>query len=312
MTGRPWYKRYPVNFIHGTMGLSLEEKGAYSIILDLIYDRGGPIVDDARYIAGVCNCSLRKWSSIRLSLIQAGKIALVDGKITNARAEKEIEFALNSAKERAESGAKGGRKATENRSDANENNGLSEAELEHTRAVLELEARNKNIEDPAPPAGGSPPKGEKRGTRVDGFVPDLDAAADLGLGADRARLQADKFIDFWRGKPGASGLKRDWPATWRNWVRSEIERNGQTNFANGGRSHVQSHGRRETQGDGIVAGVRETLAKRNVYLAAQQGEQDRQGDGDQLAPRGGTIELRAERRDGSDFRRAAGDGHGRH
>src|SRR5262249_8268225 len=27
--------------------------------------------------------------------------------------------------------------------------------------------------------------------------------------------------DFWKGVPGAKGLKLDWFATWRNWVRSQ-------------------------------------------------------------------------------------------
>jgi hypothetical protein len=30
-----------------------------------------------------------------------------------------------------------------------------------------------------------------------------------------------KFCDYWCGKPGTSGRKSDWPATWRNWVRDE-------------------------------------------------------------------------------------------
>jgi hypothetical protein len=32
---------------------------------------------------------------------------------------------------------------------------------------------------------------------------------------------AAKFADFWHGKPGKSGTKLDWLATWRNWVREE-------------------------------------------------------------------------------------------
>lgn len=31
----------------------------------------------------------------------------------------------------------------------------------------------------------------------------------------------ESFVDYWRGKPGAAGKKLDWPATWRNWMRTE-------------------------------------------------------------------------------------------
>ena len=55
----PWYRRYPDNFIAGTVGLTLEEKGAYSLVLDLMYVRGGPVPDEPRYIAQVLRVSER-------------------------------------------------------------------------------------------------------------------------------------------------------------------------------------------------------------------------------------------------------------
>jgi hypothetical protein len=38
---------------------------------------------------------------------------------------------------------------------------------------------------------------------------------------DTTRLR-DKFRDYWCAVPGAKGRKADWPATWRNFVRSEF------------------------------------------------------------------------------------------
>jgi uncharacterized protein YdaU (DUF1376 family) len=132
---RPWYRRFPDNFIAGTVGLTLEEKGAYSLVLDLMYVRGGPVPDEPRYIAGVCNCSVRKWNAIRSKLIELGKIHVVDGFLTNERAEKEIEISLKDAQERAENGAKGGTKSAETRAEANKNRGLGQATLKHARAT---------------------------------------------------------------------------------------------------------------------------------------------------------------------------------
>jgi hypothetical protein len=43
--------------------------------------------------------------------------------------------------------------------------------------------------------------------------------------AERPELDPDKvaakLADYWYGKPGKTGKKSDWPATWRNWVRDE-------------------------------------------------------------------------------------------
>jgi len=134
MSERPWYRRFPDNFIAGTVGLTLEEKGAYGLIIDLIYVRGGPVPDEPRYIAGVCNCSVRKWNSIRQRLIDLGKIEVVDGCLSNHRAEEELEISAKTSRERAESGAKGGEKSAEKRSTSNKNKGVAQAELKHTRA----------------------------------------------------------------------------------------------------------------------------------------------------------------------------------
>ena len=125
----PWYRRFPDNFIAGTVGLTLEEKGAYSLILDLMYVRGGPVPDEPRYIAGVCNCSVRKWNAIRQRLIDLGKITVADGYLTNHRAEEELDIARKISREAAENGAKGGDKSAEIRANVKQNNALGQASL---------------------------------------------------------------------------------------------------------------------------------------------------------------------------------------
>jgi uncharacterized protein YdaU (DUF1376 family) len=83
----PYYKRFPRDFLDGTIGLCLETKGAYAIVLDLIYMRDGRLSDDARYIAGQLGCSVRKWTAIRKELLEAGKIQCANGIISNFRAD---------------------------------------------------------------------------------------------------------------------------------------------------------------------------------------------------------------------------------
>jgi len=38
------------------------------------------------------------------------------------------------------------------------------------------------------------------------------------------RTEHAKFCDYWRAKPGKDGRKLDWPATWRNWMRTAESR----------------------------------------------------------------------------------------
>ena len=113
MNGLPYYKAYPRDFIEGTIGMPFEVKCTYRVLIDLIYMQGGNLPDDPRYISGQLGCSLRKWKSIRLTLIEMGKIQVSAEFITNKRADKEIETL-----------AKLQEKQSENRSRPNKNKDL--------------------------------------------------------------------------------------------------------------------------------------------------------------------------------------------
>ncbi len=155
MSERPWYKRYPSDFIAGTLALSLEEKGAYSMVLDLIYDRGGPIPDDPQWIARVCGCSTRKWKTIRNTLVEAGKLVERDGLLTNLKAEKNAENNAKEGRKLSESGVKGGEKTAEKRRQTPDNNDLGEKGPEktgrHTRDQRP-ETRKKSLPPISPQA----------------------------------------------------------------------------------------------------------------------------------------------------------------
>ena len=113
MNGLPYYKAYPRDFIEGTIGMSFELKGAYRLVLDLIYMQGGNLPDDARYISGLLGVSVRKWNSFRDDLLSLGKIQVSGEFLTNYRALSELE-----------SLAKLQDKQAENRSRPNKNKGL--------------------------------------------------------------------------------------------------------------------------------------------------------------------------------------------
>ncbi len=51
-----------------------------------------------------------------------------------------------------------------------------------------------------------------------------DWAETLGMNGGDIIFQADKFKDYWIG---CGKAKSDWQATWRNWIRSHLERKKQ-------------------------------------------------------------------------------------
>lgn len=67
------------------------------------------------------------------------------------------------------------------------------------------------------------------GTRLpEDFIPSPEmrewfAAEKLHLAVD-ARVEHEKFVNYWVGCPGVKGRKLDWPRTWKNWMWNAAER----------------------------------------------------------------------------------------
>lgn len=62
----------------------------------------------------------------------------------------------------------------------------------------------------------------------------IQFALDEGFSPDAIQREAERFRDYWHGKPGAAGRKLDWEATWRNWLRNATDR-GQGRGAKNGK-----------------------------------------------------------------------------
>lgn len=203
MSALPYHKRYHSDALAGMMPLTLEERGAYNTLLDLIYDRGGPLIDNERLLAGYMNCSIRKWRMIRDELIAKRKISINrDGLITNGRAEKEIENQSKTHRKLIEAGSKGGRTRAENEKKDNENNESGQATLEAGLSDPQAipEARSQNSSVPNGTGAEAPPVDLVKLMFDDGValltaagVPDRNARSLLGkwrgqVGDDEVRL----------------------------------------------------------------------------------------------------------------------------
>lgn len=187
MSARPFHKRYHSDALAGFMSLSLEERGAYQTVLDMIYDHGGPIHDNERLLAGYMQCSVRKWKMLREALLSKGKIYLTrDGMISNSRAEKEFENDAKTARKLAENGSKGGRARVENEKKPNENKDGNQATLNGRSSLNHIPETRDTI-----------PNG------MDGEAVDpVKILFDLGVGvmtaAGSSEREARSLIGKWR------------------------------------------------------------------------------------------------------------------
>lgn len=91
------------DYITGTLGMQLEQEGAYIRFLMRLYQRGKPLPDDDRYMATCMNLSVRVWKRVKEGLIAVGKIIAKCGCLTNARFERERQIRAATARKQAES-----------------------------------------------------------------------------------------------------------------------------------------------------------------------------------------------------------------
>ena len=76
----------------------------------------------------------------------------------------------------------------------------------------------------APPARRDDTKPAKGSRLPDGWTPsrteaNLRAEDKTGGGPGWLTDQLERFRDYWTAQAGTKGVKRDWDATWRNWIR---------------------------------------------------------------------------------------------
>lgn len=162
----PYYKRFPRDFLEATIGMTLEVKGAYGIILDLIYMHSGHLPNDHRYIAGQLGCSTRSSNKIINELVERKKLQILDGFISNFRADLEIENALKLCEKNTENGKKNKKTnyltKPDNKPDdkpkgrhSDSESDIEDSEAKASAAKAALPKVNGNGYDPEPPDTGT-------------------------------------------------------------------------------------------------------------------------------------------------------------
>ena len=216
MNGLPYYRAYPRDFVEGTVGMAFELKGAYRLLIDLIYMQDGKLPDDARYISGLLGCSVRKWNSYREKLISMGKIKAENEIISNFRADKELVISRTLRDKNAESASKRWK-----------NNNLADANAKLTGAYSATDTYKEGITRVIPK--------KKRSTRGSRLPEDWEPSQALILWALEKGItdgviaeQTERFRDWWPAQPGQKGVKVDWDLTWKNWMRKSHDEGKRT------------------------------------------------------------------------------------
>jgi uncharacterized protein YdaU (DUF1376 family) len=229
---------YPQDWIIDTARLTPEERGVYIQIIALIYSNRGPIENDPVWIAGVSGCSSRMVKSVISKLEEKGFVQFSGGKITQKRAENE----LNIKRKHLELSSKGGRNRAENEREYKENNYLDSSE-----GVIPLSSSSPSPSPSPTQLEEKEPKGSKKKPENKNEIPEniydefcefwKIAEKKVGKGAaEKAYMKAREFEAKENINPAWIAANRKWktlaenekrfiphPSTWLNEKRWEDE-----------------------------------------------------------------------------------------
>lgn len=211
-----WYRRDCDSALTGMACLSLEARGLYNGLLDMIYSRDGDLPYDEELISRTLSISRRTWRKVSNELLDKGKIWVTPaGKIMAKRVEKE----LKSVSKRAEHAANNARKRWEKSENSNVINVepmLRSKAIKESKSI-ESKSLREERKSPLGPDGpnviahevqtdllGQPAESQRKGKHrlPKDWEPSASAmqqAVDK-LGSERAAFDAlDEFRNYWWG-----------------------------------------------------------------------------------------------------------------
>jgi uncharacterized protein YdaU (DUF1376 family) len=215
-----YYPHHIGDYAQDTRHLSMLEHGAYRLLLDLYYSRESALPAD---VAACCRlvCARTEDERATVETVLREFFTLCADGWRQGRCDAEIERAASKRTKASESASKRWHAAVDANAMRTQCEGNAPNSQEPITNSQEEERERALPAKPTRSPEGSPPAA--RGSRIPEGFPDAPALA--WCREERPDLQAEavseKFRDYWAGVPGQRGRKADWPATWRNFVRSE-------------------------------------------------------------------------------------------
>ena len=216
MGGVPYIRFFSDDWLSGTNALSLEERGALITLVALTASTGEPPKADYQRLSRQLGCTPGRAKKIIEALVDLGKIGIDGGSIINRRALTETEISQKNSEKQSEIARA---RWSKNPEKSNEIKERHDATAQPRQCQPEPE--------PEPYKKEEAKASSKKGSRLprDWSLPQewSDWALAQGMDELSSRREADRFRDYWVSAPGQRGVKLDWQAVWRNWVRKWMD-----------------------------------------------------------------------------------------
>ena len=218
MTSAPFMQFYVGDYLADTQDLTTEQHGAYLLLLFNLWRHNARLPNDPAQLARIARVTPKRWgrvwSGIEHFFYENGDM------IGNHRLDVEFQKAASISQKRKIAGSLGGK------ANSLKYNTIDQASagdlLEHSQIP---ESEEKEEPDGSSKKEPSSTKATRLSCNWQLPKPWGDwAVAEEQLSESEVRRIAEQFKDYWLAAPDPKGKKRDWQATWRNWVRNYKDR----------------------------------------------------------------------------------------
>lgn len=203
------------------MHLSLLEHGAYTMLLDSYYAQDGFLPETHRVLFRLCRATSEE-EHAAVARVADEFFPIVDGRRTNHRGGREIASASIRINAAIANGKRGGRPRKPSK--------------EKPSGFSTVNPVGNPADNPPETQTGTSPSSNKKRERhasrfeVSALPQDWQDYCQRKRPDLRPGQVFENFRDYWLAQPGRDGLKADWFAAWRTWVRRE--RQGTVNSTN--------------------------------------------------------------------------------
>ena len=204
--GLHYYQHHIGDFIKATARLTDSQTMAYLRLLWMYYDTEKPLKPDTKLLAFQIGATVEE-----TELLLESFFWLADSGWHHTRCDQEIQEYHAFLEKKSNAG-----RASAERRKHNSTTGVEQV-LNGCSTDVQLTTNQQ-------PLTNKPKRESQRGTRL---APDFALPDEWVSFCRQQRPELDPrevfegFRDYWIAQPGQKGVKTDWTATWRNWIRTQ-------------------------------------------------------------------------------------------
>lgn len=246
----PWVKWSPVDFLNGVVGLDPNSIAAYAVIINLIYDNGGPIRSDPSMMKKIARRIGMRFDNFQKAisvLSTEGKLVIVDGVMSNARCE--VELGSRAAKvAKLVSNFSGGQHVDEK--NGKHFNGHDKKMVDQIAAETATdknqnqnrgeEIKRAKVARPPRPSG-QPLESKRIDPRRSMSDQNLTYGRARGLTRKEIEFNWQRFVRYYAGvdHKARNAKSPDWDIVWESWVLRQAADLNREPLAEADDSHVE-------------------------------------------------------------------------